>query len=106
MLFTHTAILQEANMEKDINSLELMSKEELLEFAKKLVEGGVSLSFYGKRTAQVIERKVMPRIVKVNRSLSFNDDQENSQNIIVDGENLQAKVIVIVIWCTRLAIKK
>jgi len=79
-------------MEKDINSLELMSKEELLEFAKKLVEGGVSLSFYGKRTAQVIERKVMPRIVKVNRSLSFNDDQENSQNIIVDGENLQAMV--------------
>lgn len=56
----------------NIDSLEMMSKEELLDFVKKVVGGGITLSFNGKRTAQVIERKVMPRIVKTDKSLNFN----------------------------------
>lgn len=59
-------------MENNLAGLELMSKEELLDFAKKMVNGGITLSFNGKRTAQVIERKVMPRIIKINKKLSFN----------------------------------
>ncbi len=54
-------------MENNLAGLELMSKEELLDFAKKMVNGGITLSFNGKRTAQVIERKVMPRIIKINK---------------------------------------
>ncbi|HZK70197.1 MAG TPA: hypothetical protein VFD03_01575 [Clostridia bacterium] len=76
----------------NIDSLELMSKEELLDFAKRVVSGGVTLSFNGKRTAQVIERKVMPQCVHVNKELSFKTDKSIGQNIIIDGENLQAMV--------------
>lgn len=79
-------------MENKLNSLEMMSKEELLDFAKKMVNGGITLSFNGKRTAQVIERKVMPRIVKIDKELSFNDNSVEGNNIIIDGENLQAMV--------------
>ena len=79
-------------MDSNLNSLEMMSKEELLEFAKKIISGGITLSFNGKRTAQVIERKVMPRIVKVAKELSFNDNSIEGNNIIIDGENLQAMV--------------
>lgn len=81
-------------MENKFNSLELMSKEELLEFTKKLLDGGISLSFNGKRTAQVIERKVMPRMVKVNQKYSYKPQKHalDSKNIIIDGENLQAMV--------------
>ncbi len=79
-------------MDNNINSLEMMSKEELLDFAKRMINGGITLSFNGKRTAQVIERKVMPRIVKVDKKLSFNDHNLEGNNIIIDGENLQAMV--------------
>jgi adenine-specific DNA-methyltransferase len=79
-------------MDSNLNSLEMMSKEELLEFAKKMVNGGITLSFNGKRTAQVIERKVMPRIVKIDKELSFNDNCDEGKNIIIEGENLQAMV--------------
>lgn len=76
----------------NLDSLELMSKEELLEFAKKMLEGGITLSFNGKRTAQVIQRKVMPRIVKTDKDLNFNLEKNQNNNIIIDGENLQAMV--------------
>ncbi len=79
-------------MENNLAGLELMSKEELLDFAKKMVNGGITLSFNGKRTAQVIERKVMPRIIKINKKLSFNVEKSIGKNILVDGENLQAMV--------------
>lgn len=78
-------------MEDSLNSLEMMSKEELLDFAKKMINGGITLSFNGKRAAQVIERKVMPRVVKIDKELSFNDNNQ-ANNIIIDGENLQAMV--------------
>lgn len=80
------------NDNSKLDSLDLMSKDELLEFAKKIVSGGVTLSFNGKRTAQIIERKVMPRIVKTDKKLNFNIDKNKLNNIIIDGENLQAMV--------------
>lgn len=52
-------------MENNINGLEMMSKDELIDLLQKMMNGGVSLSFNGKRTAQVIQRKVMPRVVKI-----------------------------------------
>lgn len=79
-------------MDTNLNSLEMMSKEELLDFAKKMISGGITLSFNGKRTAQVIEHKVMPRIVRIDKELSFNDNSIEGNNIIIDGENLQAMV--------------
>lgn len=43
-------------MENNINGLEMMSKDELIDLLQKMMNGGVSLSFNGKRTAQVIQR--------------------------------------------------
>ena len=79
-------------MENNLDSLELMSREELIDVVKKMVNGGVTLSFNGRRTAQVIERKVMPRIIKIDKNLNFNAENHAGQNIIIDGENLQAMV--------------
>lgn len=76
----------------NLDILEMMSKEELLDFVKKVIGGGITLSFNGKRTAQVIERKVMPRIVRTDKKLNFNINKNKANNIIIDGENLQAMV--------------
>ena len=79
-------------MENNINGLEMMNKDELIDLLQKMMNGGVSLSFNGKRTAQVIQRKVMPRVVKINKKLSFNDENGKCKNLIIDGENLQGMV--------------
>lgn len=71
-------------------NLELMSKEELINFVERMVQKGVSLSFSGKRNAQFIEKKVMPRQVKINKKLSYNENIK--KNILIEGENLQAMV--------------
>ena len=34
-------------MDSNLNSLEMMDKEELLAFAKKMINGGITLSFNG-----------------------------------------------------------
>ena len=67
-------------MENNINGLEMMSKDELIDLLQKMMNGGVSLSFNGKRTAQVIQRKVMPRVVKINKKckrLNFRHGYKN-----------------------------
>ncbi|SEV85330.1 site-specific DNA-methyltransferase [[Clostridium] fimetarium] len=79
-------------MDNNTNNLELMNKDELIELVTKMMNGGVTLSFNGKRTAQVIQRKVMPRIVKIKKEFSFNEENGKSRNLIIDGENLQAMV--------------
>lgn len=57
-----------------------------------MVEGGITLSFNGKRDAHVISRKVMPRQVKIDDELSFNTESNVTNNILIEGENLQAMV--------------
>ncbi len=79
-------------IDANVNNLELMSKEELVETLTKMINGGVSLSFNGRRTAQMIQRKVMPRVVHINKELSFNDLGGKCNNLLIDGENLQAMV--------------
>ena len=69
--------------------LSLLSKEELIQIIEKMTSGGISLSFNGKRTAEVIQRKVMPRQVRIDDDLSFGN---NDNNLIIEGENLQAMV--------------
>lgn len=57
-----------------------------------MINDGITLPFKGKRTAQVIERKVMPRVIKVNIELSFTTENFKEKNILIDGENLQASL--------------
>ena len=79
-------------LDANVNNLELMSKEELVETLTKMINGGVALSFNGRRTAQMIQRKVMPRAVRINKELSYNDLSGKCNNLLIDGENLQAMV--------------
>ncbi len=72
-------------------NLELMSKEELISFVDRMVQKGVSLSFSGKRNSQYIEKKVKPRQVEVDETLSYVTNQ-GTNNILIEGENLQAMV--------------
>jgi adenine-specific DNA-methyltransferase len=76
----------------DLDSLELLDREDLLAMVKKMVGGGVVLSFHGKRTAQEIDRKVRPRQTRVVKTLCAGTPEEQSRNMIIEGENLQAMV--------------
>ncbi len=76
----------------NLSSLELLDKEDLLEIVKKMVSGGISLSFYGKRTAAEIDKRVRPRCTRIQKHLCVGTPEEQAQNMIVEGENLQALV--------------
>ena len=76
----------------NLSSLDLLDREDLIEIVKKMVSGGVSLSFYGKRTAAEIDRKVTPRQVRILKNYCVGSHEEQAKNYIVEGENLQALV--------------
>ncbi|GGL63008.1 site-specific DNA-methyltransferase [Sporolactobacillus putidus] len=76
----------------DTNNLEFLSKDDLLKIIKSMVNGGISINFYGKRIADEIYKKVRPRVTRVNRKLSVGTDAQQSKNLLIEGENLQAMV--------------
>ena len=59
---------------------------------KRMVDGGVTLSFHGKRTAMEIARRVRPRVTRRIKDLHVGTPEEQSRNLLVEGENLQAMV--------------
>lgn len=75
----------------DLDGLELLDKDELIEIINKMATGGVCLSFYGKRTAQEIQRRVRPRSTRNIKELGIGKP-EDRENRIYEGENLQAMV--------------
>lgn len=75
-----------------LNSIEQLDREELIEIIKTMVNGGVSLMFHGKRTAQEIQRRVRPRATRVIKNLCVGSAEEQVKNLIIEGENLQAMV--------------
>lgn len=81
-----------ANPTLDLKSLELLDQEDLLKLVKGMVSGGVVLSFHGKRTAAEISRRVRPRVTRRLPDLSVGTPEEQSRNMIIEGENLQAMV--------------
>ncbi|MGN7871769.1 site-specific DNA-methyltransferase [Paracoccus sp. 22332] len=76
----------------DLDGLELLDREDLIAMVKRMVNGGVSLSFHGKRTAMEIARKVRPRITRRISDLHVGSPEEQSRNMLIEGENLQAMV--------------
>jgi adenine-specific DNA-methyltransferase len=76
----------------EVGSLDLLDREDLLSMVKKMVSGGVVLSFHGKRTAQEIDKRVRPRCTRIIKQLCFGLPEEQTQNMIIEGENLQAMV--------------
>ena len=76
----------------DINALELLDQEDLIRLVKAMMSGGVALSFYGKHTAMEIARRVRPRVTRRLTEFSVGTPEEQSKNLLVEGENLQAMV--------------
>ena len=48
----------------DLGGLDLLDREDLIAMVKRMVNGGVSLSFHGKRTAMELGRRVRPRVTR------------------------------------------
>ena len=76
----------------ELERLELLDREDLLAMVKRMVNGGVSLSFHGKRTAMNIRRRVRPRVTRRMKHLHVGTPPEQSKNLLIEGENLQAMV--------------
>ena len=80
------------NAVPDLNSIELLDQEDLLKLIKSIVSGGVFLNFHGKRSAMEIAKKVRPRVTRRVPDLHCGTPEEQCQNMIIEGENLQAMV--------------
>ncbi|MFZ1746160.1 MAG: site-specific DNA-methyltransferase [Nitrospirales bacterium] len=78
--------------QSNFDALEMLDQEDLLKLVKTMMSGGVVLNFHGKRTAQEIDRKVRPRQTQVIKKLCLGTSEEQAQNMIIEGENLQAMV--------------
>ena len=76
----------------DIDSLELLDREDLLKLAKGLMSNGVALNFHGKRSVMEIAKRVRPRQMRREPKLHVGTASDQSRNILVEGENLQAMV--------------
>lgn len=76
----------------DFDGLELLDREDLIAMVKRMVNGGVSLSFHGKRTAMEIARRVRPRVTRRMNDLHVGTSEQQSKNLLIEGENLQAMV--------------
>lgn len=75
-----------------VDNLELLDQEDLIAIINRMVNGGVSLSFHGKRTAMEIARRVRPRSVRRIKEFHVGTPEEQSKNMLIEGENLQAMV--------------
>lgn len=69
-----------------------MDREDLIKMVKAMMGGGIVLNFHGKRYAQEVEKKVRPRQTQIKKELSVGTPEEQSRNMIIEGENLQAMV--------------
>jgi adenine-specific DNA-methyltransferase len=76
----------------ELDSLEFLDKQDLIKMIKRMVNGGVTLMFHGKKTAQEIQRKVRPRVTRIVKNLCCGSPEDQSKNMIIEGENLQAMV--------------
>ena len=78
--------------EDQIHALEMMEHDDLVKMVRTMINGGIVLNFHGKRAAQEIDKKVRPRQTQIIKKLSVGTPEEQSRNMIIEGENLQAMV--------------
>lgn len=72
--------------------IELLDQEDLIRLVKSMLSNGVALAFHGKRSAKEISRKVRPRVMRREPRLHVGTPSEQSRNLLIEGENLQAMV--------------
>jgi adenine-specific DNA-methyltransferase len=76
----------------NLETLDLLDREDMIAMIKRLVDGGVSLNFSGKQAAREIARRVRPRVTRRIKDLHVGLPEEQCKNLLVEGENLQAMV--------------
>lgn len=81
-----------ADQLQDLQNIELLDREDLIALVKRMVNGGVTLSFHGKRNAMEIARRVRPRVTRRIKDLHVGTPEEQSKNLLIEGENLQGMV--------------
>ena len=75
-----------------LSNLDMLDRDDLVKIITRMATGGVAVMFNGKRTAMEIQKKVRPRAMRKRPDLSYGTDEEQSHNIILEGENLQGMV--------------
>jgi adenine-specific DNA-methyltransferase len=90
--FEQRAMLKLTDPKTDLDGLDLLDRDDLIAMVRRMVNVGVSLSFYGKRTALEIARRVRPRVTRRVRDLHVGSPDDQSRNLLIEGENLQAMV--------------
>lgn len=78
--------------QSELDNLDLLDKEDLIKLLKNVLQQGVTVNFHGKRVATEIYKRVRPRVMKPIRELSVGTPAEAAQNLLIEGENLQAMV--------------
>lgn len=71
---------------------ESLSREELLDLLEAQHEDGIRIGFAGKANARKLARQVRPRILRTIKKYSSGGPDEQSRNLLVEGDNLQAMV--------------
>lgn len=74
------------------NELAKLDRDDLERMVRGLLTNGVALSFYGKRTALEIYRRVRPRVTRREPKLHVGSPADQACNLLIEGENLQAMV--------------
>src|SRR5438552_6278676 len=57
---------------------------------EEYTQGGIKILFSGKANAQRIARKVKPRTLREIKSLSLGNQDLQTQNLVIEGDNLLA----------------
>lgn len=81
-----------SSIEIDATSIAGMDREELVAIFQELAAGGISLIFNGKKASAELLRKVRPRSTRRVTDLHVGTPIEQANNLLIEGENLQAMV--------------
>jgi adenine-specific DNA-methyltransferase len=85
-----------AQAETSLDSLEMpanidkMSREQLIELIESRHDSGIHIDFAGKAKARRLARKVRPRTLRTVRKYCAGSEDEQSENLVIEGDNLQA----------------
>jgi adenine-specific DNA-methyltransferase len=74
----------------DTSLLDGLSHDELIAVVEEIIGGGITVNFSGKANATQIARKVRPRVVRRIKTLSVGDQAAQADNLLIEGDNLQA----------------
>jgi len=77
---------------ENADSIDKLDREDLIKLIKTMLGGGVVVGFNGKRTASEISKRVRPRVTRLIKDLNVGTPEAQAQNLLIEGENLQAMV--------------